>query len=128
LDEGLKHDTRSIVQGSPVESRAEEAREQEGPGDGEPTPDARLTGDRADRARGENGDQPTLDEVEDRAELARHLDRSVFPARPLALVESARRHHAPAWIEARLASLPDRVFDTTEQVWEALGGARERRP
>jgi hypothetical protein len=127
LDEGLKKDTRSIVQGSPVESRAEEAREQEGPGDGEPTPDARLNGDRANRDRGENGDHPTLDEVEDRAELARHLAPSVFPAHPDALVETARRNNAPAWVQARLASLPDRVFDTTEQVWEALGGPRERR-
>src|SRR5947209_6743758 len=47
VDEQLKHDVQSIVRGSPVEARAEEAREQEGPADGEPTPDALLTGGRA---------------------------------------------------------------------------------
>ena len=46
LDEELQRETRSLEQGAPVEARVEEAREQEGPADGEPTPDARLAGGR----------------------------------------------------------------------------------
>ena len=42
LDEALKHDTASLTGGSPTESRSEEFREQEGPADGEPTPDLRA--------------------------------------------------------------------------------------
>src|SRR2546427_370400 len=74
IDEGLKHDTGSLVQGSPVEARADERREQEGPADDEPTPDALLTGDRP----APNPNTLSHDEVEARTELARHLEGSVF--------------------------------------------------
>lgn len=60
-----------------------------------------------------------IPEVEDRSELARNIDPSVFPARPAELLESARSHHASDWIIGLLDSLPDRVYDTVEQVWEA---------
>lgn len=123
LDEGLKHDTQSVVQGSPVESRADEAREQEGPGEGEPTPDVRLFGGRLPA----NGGEPTADELEGRAELARHLDPSVFPAHPAALLESAQRHHAPGWVFDALRSLPEHTYENTQAVWEALGGSVEHR-
>lgn len=121
LDEQLKHDTQSMVRGSPVEARAEEGREQEGPGEGDPTPDSRLRGGRL------QGDAtwPTDDQLEARAELARHLEPSVFPADREELAASARRQHAPAWILESLTALPDGSFDTTEAVWEALGGSRE---
>lgn len=123
LDEGLKSDTRSMLQGSPVESRADEGREQEGPGDGEPTPDARLTGGRLQ----DDGTRPTDEELEARTELARHLDPSVFPAEPAALLASAEGNHAPDWILDMLRNLPDASYPTTEAVWEALGGTREQR-
>jgi hypothetical protein len=38
LDEEMKRETESLVRGAPVEARAEESREKEGPADGEPTP------------------------------------------------------------------------------------------
>lgn len=123
LDEQLKHDTQSVVQGSPVEARAQEAREQEGPGDGDPTPDSRLTGGRLQ----DDSSWPTDDQLEARAELARHLEPSVFPADREALSESARRQNAPAWILDSLTALPDGPFETTEAVWEALGGSKEER-
>ena len=44
VDEALKHDTASLWHGGPAEARSEEFREQEGPAEGEPTPDARLRG------------------------------------------------------------------------------------
>jgi hypothetical protein len=123
LDDELKQELRSIVQGSPVEARASEAREQEGPADGEPTPDALLTGDRALATP----DALSHDEVEARTELARHLEPSAFPADRDALVASARRSGASDELVDRLATLPDGTFDHLEAVWEALGGRVEYR-
>ena len=123
LDEALKHDTASLLDGAPAESRSQEAREQEGPAEGEPTPDARITGDR---------DLPpggmTLDDVNARAELARHLDHSVFPARPGELTANARRHFAPDDVVAQLDRLPDVIYETIQDVWKALGGRVEDSP
>lgn len=123
IDENLDAATRSLVQGAPVESRAEEYREQEGPGDGEPLADNRLTGD-----RGVN-DEDTLryDEVEARSELARYLEPSVFPTDREGLIASAERMHAPDDLLSRLRELPEGVFTHTEAVWEALGGRVEFR-
>ena len=112
-----------MVQGAPVEARAEENREQEGPGEGEPTPDSRLVGDRSPV----DGSQPTDDELEARADIARHLEPSVFPARTGELVANAEEHHAPDWILALLRGLPDDTYENTEAVWEALGGTAEHR-
>jgi len=123
VDDELKHELRSIVQGSPVESRASESREQEGPADGEPTPDALVTGDRPTATP----DVLTHDEVEARAELARHLQPSVFPADRDALMASARTSGAPEELIGRLGELPDGTFDHMEAVWEALGGRVEFR-
>lgn len=123
IDEGLKHDTESLTRGSPVEARAHEDREQEGPADGEPTPDALLHGDRPPA----NPDTLGHDEIEARSELARHLQPSVFPADKARLVESARRMGASEEAVAQLEGLPDGVFDHMEAVWEALGGRVEYR-
>jgi hypothetical protein len=123
LDEALKHDTASLTGGSPTESRSEEFREQEGPADGEPTPDARLTGDRDVPSGG-----MTLDDVNARAELARHLEHHVFPARPGELVANARERFAPDEVIAQLERLPDTLYDTVQDVWVALGGPVEASP
>jgi hypothetical protein len=123
LDEELKARTRSMVQGSPVEARASEAREQEGPAEGEPMPDSRLLGGRVQA----DGTHPTDEELEARAELARHLNPSQFPSDPAALVAAAQANHAPAWVIDALGALPEATYPNTEAVWEALGGSRERR-
>ncbi len=123
LDEELKSDTRSIVQGSPVEARAAEVREQEGPGEGEPVPDSRLVGGRVQL----DGTRPTDEELEARSELARHLNPSLFPADRESLLASAEANHAPAWVIDALGALPDASFPNVEAVWGALGGSVERR-
>ena len=123
VDDELKQELRSIVQGSPVEARASEAREQEGPADGEPTPDALISGQRPSPSP----DTLSHDEVEARAELARHLQPSVFPADREALVASARGQGAADDLVATLGRLPDGTFDHLEAVWEALGGRVEYR-
>src|SRR3954454_4848691 len=124
VDEELKHDTDSLTHGSPIESRADESRLQEGPADDEPTPDALLTGDAAPSA---NPDTLNHDEIEARTELARHLQPSVFPADREALIASAKGLDAPEALLARLAQLPEGSFDHLEAVWEALGGRVEYR-
>ena len=100
LDDSLRHDTQSIVSGAPVEARVEEHREQEGLDDGlEARP---------------------RDAIEARAELARSIDPSVFPAEPADLVASAERNHAPGWVRHELRRLPNAAYPTTESVWRAM--------
>ena len=122
VDEELDQETRSLQQAAPVESHVEEFREQEGAGDDEPTPDARLVGGRATAA------SLSLDEAEARADLARRLSPSIFPADRDALLASAREHQAPEPLLDRLAELPAGVrFENVAAVWRALGGSAERR-
>jgi hypothetical protein len=121
LDEALKHDTASLRQGG-AEARSEEFREQEGPAEGEPTPDARLQG---------GGEIPgtglSLDDLNGRAELARYLEHRKFPARPDELAAHARERHAPDAVVEQLRRAPDRLYETVSEVWAALGGRVEHR-
>jgi hypothetical protein len=122
VDEQLEHDTRSLTQGAPVESRVEEHREQEGPGEDQPTPDARLTGGRATAA------SLDLDDAETRADIARFLNPSSFPADREALLADAEANHAPAGVTERLQALPaGRSFENVQDIWSALGGTVEHR-
>ena len=122
VDEALKHDTASLWHGGPAEARSEEFREQEGPAEGEPTPDARLRG---------GGEIPgyglSPDDLNGRAELARYLEHRKFPARPDELAAHARERHAPDTVVEQLRSVPDRVYETVSEVWAALGGRVEPR-
>ena len=122
VDEQLDHDTRSLRQGAPVESRVEEHREQEGPGDGQPTPDARLAGGRA------TAGSLDLDDAETRADIARFLTPSAFPADREALLADAEGNHAPATVVERLQALPaGRAYENVQDIWGALGGTVEHR-
>jgi hypothetical protein len=108
VDEEMKHETRGLEQGAPVEPRAEESRQQEAAGEGQPAPDA----------------HPLVEtDAEARADLARHLEPSVFPADRRALLSSASGQGAPDEVMGTLQQLPEgRTFRTLEEVWEALGG------
>jgi Protein of unknown function (DUF2795) len=119
IDEDLDRLTSSLTHGAPVESRAEEEREQEGPADDEPVPDAVI--DRYD-ARDTAGNDFEL-----RSEIARHLEPSIFPASREGVLRSAQRRRAPAEVIRWLERLPDGEYLNFEGVWEALGGQRERR-
>ena len=122
VDEQLDHDTRSLRQGAPVESRVEEHREQEGPGEDQPTPDSRLTGGRATAA------SLDLDDAEARADIARFLTPSAFPADREALLADAESNQAPAAVVERLEALPaGRDFGSVQDIWRALGGTVEHR-
>src|SRR5439155_22248758 len=75
LDDELARETESMTRGAPVESRAEEWRMAEPPGDGEPLADARVAGDTRALAGA-----LSIDEVEARADLAAALRPAAFPA------------------------------------------------
>ena len=119
LDEALKHDTASLVRGS-KEARSDEFREQEGPGEGEPTPDTRISG---------GGEIPgaglSLDDLEGRSELARYLEHRQFPAHPEELAAHAEERHAPDAVVEQLRQAPDRLYENVTQLWVALGGRTE---
>ena len=122
VDEQLDHETRSLRQGSPVESRVEEFREQEGPGEDQPTPDARLSGGRATAA------SLDLDDAEARADIARFLNPSRFPADREALLADAEANQAPVHVLERLQALPEgRSYENVQDVWSTLGGTVEHR-
>jgi hypothetical protein len=121
VDEALKHETESLLRGEPNEARSEEFREQEGPADGEPTPDARIRGG-ADIP----GTGLSLDDINGRAELARYLEHRKFPARPDELAVHARERHAPDTVVAQLQQAPDHMYETVSEVWAALGGRVEK--
>jgi hypothetical protein len=107
IDEEMKHETRGLEQGAPVEPRAEESRQQEAAADGEPGPDAR----------------PLESDAEARAELARHLEPSAFPTDRDGLLASASDQGAPQDVIDTLRRLPEgREYRNVEEVWEALGG------
>jgi hypothetical protein len=106
VDEQLEQETDSLQRGAPVSSRAEEFREQEGAGEDQRDADAR----------------PTVEPAEARAELARHLQPSIFPADRTRLLESAGEMNAPDDIVSLLDELPDDLtFNDVQAVWQALG-------
>jgi hypothetical protein len=122
VDEELEHETLSLQQGAPVESRVEEHREQEGPGEDQPTADSRLTGGRA------TAGSLDLDDAETRADIARFLTPSAFPADREALLADAEANQAPAEVLERLRALPGgRSYENVQDVWGALGGTVEHR-
>lgn len=126
LDESLVHDTRPLTQGAPMEARADEARQQEGAADDEPTTDALLTGEIHPEQRSQ--DALDHDEVEARSRLAAYLLPSAWPADRDRLVACATEANAPPEVIDRLCQLPEGEFSHTEAVWEALGGRVEFRP
>ncbi len=106
IDEELDQATESLRRGSPVSSRAEDFREQEGSGEDEPDTDSRLN----------------VGPSEARGDLARHLQPSVFPADRARLLESAREMHAPESMLELIEQVPDgREYSNVQEVWEALG-------
>jgi uncharacterized protein DUF2795 len=113
LDDELKRETRPLEQGAPLESRVEEDREKEAPGELDRDVDSR-TG-----VPGALGHDP----AEARRELSRHLRLTAFPADREALLAEAREQDAPEPVLAALRTLPaGPTFGTVHEVWAALEG------
>lgn len=107
VDDAMATDADPVTHGAPVEPRADEGREQESPN---------------------SSPVPPVDELHDRSELARHLRPQAFPADRDALLVVPEEEQAPESMLTLLRLLPaGRTFDNVEAVWEALGGAVERR-
>jgi hypothetical protein len=112
VDDEMKSETASLVQGAPVEAHAEEWRQMEPAGEGEPEPDA----------------LPLRSEIEDRSLLAASLRPSAFPGDRAGLLEVAQAEHASDEVMSWLFQLPGNVvFANVQEVWDALGGMHERR-
>lgn len=117
VDEQLDHETASLTHGAPVGSRSRADLRQEDP---------------AEDVRAETsvpGGTPagmSPEDVEIRAELARSLRPSAFPAHPSRLVEVAQAEQASELLIAFLRRLPDRRFQVLEEVYEALGEPGEQ--
>ncbi|TMK59322.1 MAG: DUF2795 domain-containing protein [Actinobacteria bacterium] len=122
VDEELQDEVQSLITGAPVEARAEEGREKEGPADDEPTPESVI-------AEIGEGTPTSLShtEVVARSELARHLRPSIFPADRAAIVACAADEHAPPDLVAQIEAIDDETYANVQQVWEAMGGRREER-
>jgi hypothetical protein len=118
LDEALAHETRSLEQGAPIESRAREDLEKEGPADDERDVDSRTS------APGSLGADP----VEARRELSRHLRASAFPADRERLVAESESQHAPDAVLRALRRLPAaQEYATVHEVWAGLEGFEDVR-
>lgn len=118
VDDELAHDTSSLTHGAPVESRSRPDLRQEDPAEDAPATAAEPPGVPA-------GMSP--EEVDMRAELARSLRPSVFPARPAELVRVAEEEAASSVLIGFLRNLPDRRYGVLEEVYEALGEHGETR-
>lgn len=117
VDEELDQETASITHGAPVVARSRSDLRQEDPGEVVRAP-ASVPGGTPE------GMSP--EDVEIRAELARSLRPSVFPAHPSSLVEVAEGEQASTLVIAFLRKLPDREFEVLEDVYEALGEPGEQ--
>jgi hypothetical protein len=120
VDDALAGETEPIERTGHT-GRAEEWREPEPVGDDQPqvdrAPDTALTGGTPDGM--------SADDVEGRAELARFLRPSAFPADAAQLLRIARDEGATDSVLGELGRLSKagggQAFETVQDVWRALG-------
>jgi hypothetical protein len=126
LDDAMAAEVEPMTRGgAPIEPRVEEWREMEPAGEDQETSDARLSGN---LHAGDPYPGLSTDELELRADLARHLRVSAFPANRQLLEEVAIDEGAPASVLDMLRALPDgRSFANVAELWETLGHTVETR-
>ena len=73
------------------------------------------------------GERISRDELALRHDLARYVDRYIFPAERDDIVASAVGLHAPAEVVRRLEKLPNRFYDGFLDVWSALHPSESKR-
>jgi hypothetical protein len=122
-DEAIKRELRSELQAKRA-TRAEEWLEPEPPGEDEPEATWVLQGRPGGTPPGEDWDM-----IELRSDLARHLDRTAFPATREHLLEVLTAHQAEQRLLDLVSSLPeDARFANLGEVLRALGLPIEERP
>ncbi|HLM63675.1 MAG TPA: DUF2795 domain-containing protein [Acidimicrobiales bacterium] len=120
VDEQLQHEEQGFVRDDRDEGR-DERRRTEAPG-----PDEGGVGSRPE-VHEERFGAPPLDEVEDRAMVAAVFRPSLFPAHRDQLVDAARAEFADEVFLADLMAVPDRLYDTPTDVYEAVVAVRRQR-
>jgi hypothetical protein len=121
-DEALKRAVRSELQAHRA-TRAEEWLEPEPPGEDEPEATWALQGKPGGTPPGEDWET-----IELRSDLARHLDRTAFPATRERLLETLTAHQAEQRLLDLVSSLPDdAMFATLGELIRALGLPMEER-
>ena len=122
-DEELKREVRSELQARRA-TRAEEWLEPEPPGEDEPEATWAPEGRPGATPPGEDWQA-----IELRSNLARHLDRTAFPATRAHLLETLTGHQAEQQLLDLVSSLPDNAtFASLSELLRALGLPVEQRP
>jgi hypothetical protein len=123
LDDAMAAETEALVRGG-HEPRVQEHREMEPAGEDQVVPDVRISGQR--NSYPDPYPEYGADELELRAEIARHLRPSAFPANRQMLLAVAAEELAPTPVVDQLMRLPDgRQFENMQDVWHALGHSGE---
>jgi hypothetical protein len=119
VDDSLKKEVEPLERAR-SEPRMQESREAEPPADGERTPDPIGSSTIGNASL-------THDEVEFRQELARFLDRTIWPATREDLMRNAAEHGAPDRVLEAFKRLPAATYEGFPNVWETVSGHREPR-
>ena len=122
-DDALKREVRSELQANRA-TRAEEWLEPEPPAEDEPEATWAPEGRPGGTPPGESWET-----IELRSDLARHLDRTAFPATRARLLEVLASHQAAQRLLALVSPLPeDATFANLGELLHALGIPVEERP
>jgi hypothetical protein len=122
-DDALKREVRSELQAHRA-TRAEEWREPQPPGEDEPEATWAPEGRPGGTPPGESWET-----IELRSDLARHLDRTAFPATRARLLEILAEHQAEQRLLDLVSPLPeDATFANLGELLDALGIPVEERP
>jgi hypothetical protein len=122
-DEALKREVRSELQANRA-TRAEEWLEPEPPGEDEPEATWAPEGRPGGTPPGEDWET-----IELRSDLARHLDRTAFPATRSHLLENLAAHQAEQRLLDLVSSLPDgTILANLGELFRVLGLPMEQRP
>jgi hypothetical protein len=122
-DDALKREVRSELQAHRA-TRAEEWLEPEPPGEDEPEATWAPSGRPGGTPPGEDWET-----IELRSDLARHLDRTAFPATRTRLLETLQAHQAEQRLLDLVSPLPGgATFANLGELLRALGLPIEERP
>jgi len=122
-DDAIKRELRGDLQAN-RETRVEEWREGEPAGEDEPEPTWAPAGRPGGTPPGED-----WEDIELRSDLARHLDRTAFPATRQRLLETLESHQAAQRLTDLVSGLPgDATYANLHDVLTALGMPIEERP
>ena len=123
IDDAMAHEVAPFVRDTPLDSQNDTGLHVEAAADDE---SSQAAIGHAAPSETRSGALSTAD-IRRRSELAQHLRPSIFPATLSALIECARSEDASSELLEELTQLPAAIYQTTEDVWEALGGDREVR-